>query len=86
MVANQGVVKAVQHMLHHVMHDIMVTGTETAYRVYFSEMVHRTGEDAADCAARAAVSESSSSTSSPWWSLKQWWRPRPFLPLVFPLI
>ena len=26
-------VKAVQHMLHHVMHDIMVTGTETAYRL-----------------------------------------------------
>ena len=25
-------VKAVQHMLHHVMHDLMVTGTETAYR------------------------------------------------------
>lgn len=84
MVANQGVVKAVQHMLHHVMHDIMVTGTETAYRVYFSELVHRTGEGAADCAAREAASEPASG-SSPWWTTDQWWRPRPFLPLVIPL-
>jgi len=82
MVANQGVVKAVQHMLHHVMHDLMVTGTETAYRVYFSEMVHRTGEGAADCAAREAADEPA---ASPWWTSDQWWRPRPFLPLVIPL-
>ena len=94
-------------------------------RVYFSELVHRTGEGAADCAARwqifstqqtkkpikgsksqikcqdcnyqpvficwsslhptrEAASEPASG-SSPWWTTDQWWRPRPFLPLVIPL-